>query len=576
MSSGELIVKGGFILDPTRKIEGEVGDIAIKDGKIVEKVSSSAKIIDAKGKIVMAGGVDVHSHVAGPKVNAGRLLRPEDKLLSGTCRSAMAQKNGYRMESGFSIPSVFKTGYDYGRMGYSFVMEAAMPPLLAPHVHEEIHDTPIIDEAALPVFGNNWFVMEYIKNNEIENIAAYIAWLLKTTKGYGVKIVNPGGTAAWAWGLNCLNLGDQVPYFEITPGDIIKGLMEANEYLGLPHSIHVHQNNLGNPGNYPDTIESLKIAEGVKAKNKFGREQVLHSTHLQFHSYGGDGWGTFCSKAKEVMDYVNKQKNITIDLGCVTLDETTTMTADGPFEHHLHALNHLKWTNVDVELETAAGIVPYIYSKDVLPNAIQWATGLELALFAKDMDRTFITTDHPNAGPFIRYPRVIKWLMSKEAREATLATMKNTDRVINATYIHGIDRELTLYEIAQMTRSGPAKCLGLGNIYGGLSPGLDGSVAVYDLNYNDLPKDPEKIESAFLRASCFIRGGEVVVRDGEVLGHGHKKTVWVNVNMPENPQVTRDVSEAFHKGTYTVNISNYPVRDYLAPHPFVINVDVEA
>ncbi len=28
----------------------------------------------------------------------------------------MAQKNGYRMESGFSIPSTFKTGYDYARM----------------------------------------------------------------------------------------------------------------------------------------------------------------------------------------------------------------------------------------------------------------------------------------------------------------------------------------------------------------------------------------------------------------------------------------------------------------------------
>ena len=200
-------------------------------------------------------------------------------------------------------------------------------------------------------------------------------------------------------------------------------------------------------------MQPSSLAEGVKTKNKFGREQVLHSTHLQFHSYGGEGWKDFCSKAKEVMDYVNKQKNITIDLGCVTLDETTTMTADGPFEHHLHGLNHLKWTNVDVEMETAAGIVPYIYDKNVLPNAIQWATGLELALFAKDMNRTFITTDHPNAGPFTRYPRVIKWLMSKKAREATLATMKNSDKVINATYIHGIDRELTLYEIAQMTLS---------------------------------------------------------------------------------------------------------------------------
>jgi formylmethanofuran dehydrogenase subunit A len=245
-------------------------------------------------------------------------------------------------------------------------------------VHEEIHDTPIIDEGALPVFANNWFVMEYLRKGEVENTAAYIAWLLKVTKGYGIKLVNPGGTAAWAWGLNCLSLNDPVPYFEITPAEIIKGLMEANEYLGLPHSIHLHQNNLGNPGNYPDTIDSLKIAEGFKAKNKFGRDTVMHSTHLQFHSYGGEGWKDFCSKSKEVMDYINKQKNITFDLGCVTLDETTTMTADGPFAHHLHGLNHLKWTNVDVEMETAAGVVPYIYDKNVLPNAIQWATALSL------------------------------------------------------------------------------------------------------------------------------------------------------------------------------------------------------
>ena len=117
--------------------------------------------------------------------------------------------------------------------------------------------------------------------------------------------------------------------------------------------MHIHQNDLGNPGNYQLTIDSLKLAEKVKTKNKFGREQVMHSTHLQFHSYGGTGWGDFESKAKEVMDYVNKNKAITVDLGCVTLDETTTMTADGPFEHHLHGLNHLKWVNVDVEMETA-------------------------------------------------------------------------------------------------------------------------------------------------------------------------------------------------------------------------------
>jgi formylmethanofuran dehydrogenase subunit A len=575
MSSGEILVKSGFIVDPSRKIDGDVGDVAIKDGKIVDKVSSSAKVIDAKGKVVMAGGVDVHAHVAGPKVNVGRLMRPEDKLLSGMSRSAMAQKNGYRMESGFSIPSTFKTGYDYARMGYGFVMEAAMPPIHSPHVHEEIHDTPIIDEAALPVFGNNWFVMDYLKKGEVENTAAYIAWLLKATKGFGVKCVNPGGTAAWGWGLNCLSLDDVVPYFEITPREIIKGLLQANEYLGLPHSMHIHQNDLGNPGNYKITIDSLKIAESVKPKNKFGREQVMHSTHLQFHSYKGEDWGTFESGAKEVMDYVNKNKALTIDTGNVTLDETTTMTADGPFEHHLNGLNHLKWANTDVEMETAAGVVPYVYDPNIKVCDIQWAIGLELALFAKDMNRAFITTDHPNAGPFTRYPRVIKWLMSKDAREATLGSFKHKDKVIDATHLHTIDRELTLYEIAQMTRSGPATCLGLKSLYGGLASGMIADVAVFDLNYKSMPSDPEKIEAAFQRAACFVKSGEIVVKDGEVLGHGHKKTVWVNVNMPENPQVKRDITQSFTTD-YTVQLENYSVRDYLAPHPFVINVDVEA
>jgi formylmethanofuran dehydrogenase subunit A len=281
----EILIRNGYVLDPLRGIDGDVADIAIKDNTIVETVGPGARVIDARGKVVMAGGVDVHAHVAGPKVNAGRLMRPEDKLF----KSPDAQAN-YRVEMGFSIPSTFKTGYDYARMGYAFVMEAAMPPLHSPHVHEEIHDTPIIDEGALPVFANNWFVMEYLKNNEIENTAAYVAWLMAATKGYGVKLVNPGGTAAWAWGLNCLTLNDPVPYYDITPAEIITGLIKTNEYLGLPHSIHIHQNNLGNPGNYTITLDSLRLAEGFRAKNRFGRTQVMHSTHLQFHSYGGDSW----------------------------------------------------------------------------------------------------------------------------------------------------------------------------------------------------------------------------------------------------------------------------------------------
>ena len=565
----EYLVKNGFVFDPVQGIKGDKADIAIKDGKIVESsaLSAKAKTIDAAGKTVMAGAVEIHAHIAGPKVNEGRNYRPEDKLQVAYQKGSKTT----RMAGGFSIPTTFKTGYEYARMGYTVAMEAAMPPLYARHVHEEIKDTPIIDEGAYPVFGNNWFVLEYLKNNEIENSAAYAAWLLKVTKGYAIKVVNPGGTEAWGWGLNCLTIDDPVPYFDITPAQIVKGLIETNEYLGLPHSMHIHQNSLGDPGNYKVTLDTLKLAEGFKAKNKFGREQVLHSTHLQFHSYGGDNWGNFESKSREVMDYVNKNKNITIDLGCVTLDETTTMTADGPFEHHLTELNHLKWANVDVELETAAGIVPYVYSPDIKVCGIQWAIGLELALLSKDPMRTFITTDHPNAGPFTRYPRIMKWLMSAKARKAQIDAFKYGDKVVSASHIAGIDRELSLYEIAQMTRAGPAKSLGLISAYGGLKPGMDADVVLYDLN-PEKPFTPEMIEKAFTAAAFVFKTGVPVVKDGEIISNGNKRTLWVDVKVNENPQVVRDVQDKFLK-FYSVNQGNYEVQGHYAPNPRVIEVD---
>ena len=240
----ELLIKNGYIFDPISGIKGDKADIAIKDGKIVDKVSSKAQVIDASGKTVMSGGVDIHTHVSGPKVNTGRMMRPEDKFFRGSYRGGII-KQGKRMEMGFSIPSTYKTGYAYARMGYTFTNEAAMPPLLAPHVHEEFRDTPILDQAAMPVFGNNWFCFEYIKNKELENNAAYVAWLLNATKGIGIKVVNPGGTEAWAWGENCTTINDPVPYFDITPADSERA-NRANEYLGLPHSVHIHGNNLGN------------------------------------------------------------------------------------------------------------------------------------------------------------------------------------------------------------------------------------------------------------------------------------------------------------------------------------------
>ncbi|MDU5324352.1 MAG: dihydroorotase [Peptoniphilus harei] len=66
-----MIIKGGRVIDPLSKRD-EVLDIKIEDGKIVEIVkdieasSDKEEIIDARGKIVVPGLIDVHVHFRDP------------------------------------------------------------------------------------------------------------------------------------------------------------------------------------------------------------------------------------------------------------------------------------------------------------------------------------------------------------------------------------------------------------------------------------------------------------------------------------------------------------------------------
>src|SRR5207247_622699 len=169
----------------------------------------------------------------------------------------------------------------------------------------------------------------------------------------------------------------------------------AEQALALPHPVHIHCNNLGQPGNAATTLESMRALAGRRA----------HFTHLQFHSYGGERGKPWKSGANDVIEYVNGHPEVSVDVGQVMFGPATTVTADGPVEYLLHASTGRRWVNVDIELETGCGIVPYSYKEKAAVAALQWAVGLELFLLARDPWRVVLSTDHPNGGPFLSYPR---------------------------------------------------------------------------------------------------------------------------------------------------------------------------
>ena len=580
--SGTAIIKNGSVFDPLNEINGDKKDIFIREGKVVPALSSAeqrdALIIDARRKTVMPGGVDSHSHVAGTKVNAGRLMRPEDHYKSVQAKTAITHSG-----SGYTVPSVYKQGYDYAAMGYTTVFEAAMPPLEARHTHEEMRATPILDMGAYMVLGNNWFIMRYLKEGDVEKAAAYTSWMLRTHKGYGIKCVNPAGVENWGWAKNVSGLDQPNIHFEVTPRELIRGLAEVNEMLGLPMSLHLHANNLGHPGNWETARDSLMITSGMEAKNKsqleWGetkenarRRQTVYLAHAQFSAYGGTSWRDFCSGAADLAKYINMVDDVVIDSGSVPFGPATTMTGDGPAQHDLYMITGQKWSNTDVELECGSGVLPLVYMKSSPVHSVQWAIGLEVMLLIDDPWKTIMTTDHPNGGIFTQYPLLLTWLMSRKARDDTSKECHKW--AYDKSTLGGVDRELSLYEMAIVTRANPARTIGMAYRKGHLGAGADGDVTIYDIDPASLnPNDTAALTSRLARPDYTIKDGRIVARQGEIVSVPEGRRFYCQPYVDEDLEkdMLKDVKDWFKY--YTVGFANYPVPDKYLKNPVAIPVN---
>ncbi len=526
-----LRIAGGRVYDPANGIDGVVQDLCIDDGRVVSEVQGG-RSIDASGMVILPGGVDIHTHVAGAALNFARGLTPENY------RKAVPFLHGPERRAGLGgiTPTTFATGYMYAAMGWTTVNEAAVPILSARHTHEELRDTPVVDKASLVLMANNEIVLDLLEADELERAREVVAWLIWAAKSYGVKAVNPGGVAAWKWGKNARKLLEPIEgYTRVTPAKIIAGLAQIIDDLRLPHPLHLHCNNLGVPGNISTTLETMKVLDGHRA----------HLAHLQFHAYGGDGWGTIRSEASTLADYFNAHTTFTCDAGAILFGDAMTITADGPWQHLLHQLTGKKWGNVDVENETGCGIVPYVYKGHNLVNAVQWAAGLELLLLITDPWRIFLTTDHPNGAGFWRYPELIRLLTDVEHRRDCLKKLPK--RALKRTVLADLDRQYTLSDIAVVTSAGPARALGL-TAKGHLGVGADADVAIY-------AQGPDGV--SFGRPRYVIKEGQVVVEDGEVRAASEGREFVVRPTFDE--KIEEYLRPLFQK-VYTMSFDNYPVE----------------
>ena len=541
-------LSGGTIYDPSQNYHGEQRDLFIRDGIIIADPGLSARVdevYDLDGKIVMAGAIDIHSHIAGGNVNTARLLLPEQH------RNHMAR----RLNHPFSTAkwSTTDIGYRYAQMGYTTVVEPAMLPVSALDVHLQMADIPVIDTAALAILGNDDLLLRLMRDKAGQNqINDYVAWTLNATRALGLKIINAGGANAFKSNVRQFGLDDIVPDYGVSSRQILQTLQTATQELGVPHPPHVHCNNLGVPGNVDTIVATMEAAQGLP----------MHLAHVQFYAYGKEGAKGFSSAAARLLEAFNRHPNITMDVGQVMFGQTVTISGDITAQYSRHAdASPSKYVMWDAETEGSGGVVPYRYRATSFVNTLQWAIGLELFLLAEAPERLFFTTDHPNGAPFTAYPELLRLLMDADYRQQCMERLNQ--EALALTLLPEFKREFTLSEVATMTRSAAAKLLGLHD-RGHLAPGAIADIAVYDpQKRDDTPTalgTQSKIDyrAMFADAALLFKKGQLVVRDGLVIERpsGLAQTFTADYDIG----ITRTIKQYFDF-FYSLNLNQYSVND---------------
>jgi len=525
---------GGRLVDPANGVDGQVRDIYVRDGRIVDAPPDAARAhtIDIGGRIVMAGAIDMHTHIGGGKVNLARLMLPEDHRAQAFARTELT-----RASCGHAAPGTLATGYRYAEMGYTACFEPAMLPINARQTHLELGDTPIVDKGCYALLGNDDFLLRMLASGaEQQRINDYVGWILDCTQAIAIKVVNPGGISAFKFNQRKLDVDQAHPYYQVTPRRVLQALTRAVHDLGVPHGLHVHGCNLGVPGNVDTTLATMDAAEGLP----------IHLTHIQFHSYGAEGDHKFSSAAGRIAEAVNARPNVSCDVGQIMFGQTVTASGDNMAQYRNAELGSpRKAVVMDIECDAGCGVVPFRYRDQSFVNALQWAIGLEIFLSVNDPWRIFLTTDHPNGAPFTSYPHLIRLLTDRAFRNDMFEKLNPDARA--ATTLGSMTREYSIYEIAILTRAAPARTLGLAD-RGHLGVGAAADIVVY--------RDDADRERMFATPEYVFKDGELIVRDGRLVkitaGRVHA------VKPDYDPSIEASVADYFERFQST-SVSNFRI-----------------
>jgi len=341
--------------------------------------------------------------------------------------------------------------------------------------------------------------------------------------------------------------------------DVYEKLARFVEHLGLPHSIHAHiegYESLFSKENLFATlnkVKSLGLKPNPKNDLEIKRSQIFHLAHASSYNIDGDN--------SEMIKFYNENQDFDMDLGFIGFNAINPLiTSDRHLISKLtNSTESKKIIRSSVESEGDSFATLRKFSKKKKEDCLMWANAIDLALNISPWQLQF-SVNYPNYANISNLPEIASWLMSDDARTQF---MKNFDTSFlkDNTLINN-DKGLTFNEFIIITRSSPAKSLGIGSIKGNLGLGADGDLNILNLNLNDtdISRDYKKFKSALSNIEYVIKAGEIIKNHEKINLDSSGKILWAS-GKPEKEDTKSILAkkEAFYQKYYSNFYDSYTI-----------------
>ena len=547
MKMNRLIIKNGLVYDPINGIEGEKKDILVETGKIVDKFGSNKDIkeIDATGKTVIPAATDIHTHVASHQVNWVRLLGSNNKEFKEEWK-------------GLTLRKIAK---DYLSMGYTFILEANVFPSLAKQTIFNFQQIPVLDKAMLLNISNFWPLELEFQRDKIKDMAIFLSDLLAKTSGFGFKVYNPFECEMWNFKEMRDDLSKQGRLYNFSALDVYKSIAKCVKSMKLPHSAHIHiegyENDIGK-------LNLFTVLEEIKSLN-LEHDQIFHIAHANSYSFDGDN--------NELINFFNENPNINADLSFLGFNRINpVITSDRRLVNFMFTMdstdNLHKLISSAIEFEGDSFISMRSLNKSDFKACVLWANALDIVLNGKNKHQLSFSLNFPNYANITDIPKIVTWLVSREARVNFMKGMN--DLFIKNNPLSSNDKELSFSDLIRLTRANPAKILGLSSIKGNLGPESDADINIIDLNIKDinLSTDYKDLELALSNIEYVIKAGKIVKKEDKINMMSNGQIFWSEgqVEKEGNNLILTKKAEFFKKyssmfyDSYKVSIDNRFLR----------------